>query len=642
MNFNFNAPIYRMPMLAIESQQQSMYQQSTYLDQSQTAVVVQQSHMSQSSWSMSMPSSLQVHHPQMVPNSLYFSAQWQPTRPQRAPMHGRFTYMPNRASNQNYAAGSADGQTSYMQQSRGGFYMPRQQQQRAHGGGGGSQRPAKQLTRNTTTQTYSIVKRCRDAAIQTDVIEEATPLGKYKHQATNTDEVKRESSNFSNTFESTSLPAVQQSGRRNSEIVLPQQRLKDLTHISLMGSDIAERLSMTHCQRPCFKKIDTLCARLKQDLLRPDGVLPNINSQGIAWAVKDFIFVFTRIVNCWIILKGYIYNTPPGLDKIKDELPIGFMTAFDLWQICTLTFAGFLIRSFVNLNTMLQKQKNSFCNNNKNNTNNNSTSNENSSESNLGNKTHNGSGASQVGLGASSTPHKNAQKTTTESLVGEPERTATDGIPKANNDLKYMYTMVKDSEEAQRCVNANGTYLKTGTYTPLKKDDTLMKHQSVMTPISIAKILPNATTKSNSIQLTTNPKCAPQPMESKLTTQASQNNVIPCLIHSVNISPREMGLMLYRLSGHIMKLTTIDKFFNKQFTLNYFRDFYERCQHQFTEVRIIILKCEGGAYNHINQAIHDLRRIVYVVSKDLKLPDFRAYQLPGSYQHGVASLYGSL
>jgi len=72
---------------------------------------------------------------------------------------------------------------------------------------------------------------------------------------------------------------------RNSEVLLHEQRLHDITRISLQGSEIAERLANAHRNRPCFKKIDTLCARLKQDLLRPDGVLPNINSQGIAWAV---------------------------------------------------------------------------------------------------------------------------------------------------------------------------------------------------------------------------------------------------------------------------------------------------------------------------------------------------------------------
>jgi hypothetical protein len=74
--------------------------------------------------------------------------------------------------------------------------------------------------------------------------------------------------------------------------------------MALRGCEVAEQLANNHKKRPCFKKIDSLCARMKQDLVRPDNVLANINSQGIAWAVKDFIFVFTRIINAWLIIKG--------------------------------------------------------------------------------------------------------------------------------------------------------------------------------------------------------------------------------------------------------------------------------------------------------------------------------------------------
>jgi hypothetical protein len=72
-------------------------------------------------------------------------------------------------------------------------------------------------------------------------------------------------------------------------------QLAELTRIAMKGCDLAEDLSNSHKKRPCFKKIDSLAARLKQDLVRTDNVLANINSQGLAWAVKDFIFVFTRM-----------------------------------------------------------------------------------------------------------------------------------------------------------------------------------------------------------------------------------------------------------------------------------------------------------------------------------------------------------
>lgn len=54
----------------------------------------------------------------------------------------------------------------------------------------------------------------------------------------------------------------------------------DLQRISLIGCEIAERLVQNHQKRPCFKKIDLLCGRLKQDLTNSSNVVANINSQG--------------------------------------------------------------------------------------------------------------------------------------------------------------------------------------------------------------------------------------------------------------------------------------------------------------------------------------------------------------------------
>lgn len=67
------------------------------------------------------------------------------------------------------------------------------------------------------------------------------------------------------------------SSKKDDIFNLSQKKFADLTRLAMRGSETAERLGYTHRNRPCFKKIDSLCARMKQDLIRPDGVLPNIN-----------------------------------------------------------------------------------------------------------------------------------------------------------------------------------------------------------------------------------------------------------------------------------------------------------------------------------------------------------------------------
>lgn len=218
--------------------------------------------------------------------------------------------------------------------------------------------------------------------------------------------------------------------------------------MALRGSDIAENLAKTHHNRPCFKKIDSLCARLKQDLIRPDGVLPNINSQGIAWAVKDFIFVFTRIINAWIIIKGYVYNTPEGLNKVKAALSPDFVVSFAAWQDTTMVFIESLIKSFVNLDNLVQSQKNVYQKSDTSSTQRNNNS-----------------------------PIKllptinNLLEDSLEFLNTTCERTNQNSLNK-----NYIYTMVEDSESQQRQATVNGTYFKTGTYNPIKKDENLTEH----------------------------------------------------------------------------------------------------------------------------------------------------------------------
>lgn len=230
-------------------------------------------------------------------------------------------------------------------------------------------------------------------------------------------------------------------------VTLSQAKFNELTRLALRGSEIAEKLAYTHRNRPCFKKIDSLCARMKQDLIRPDGVLPNINSQGIAWAVKDFIFVFTRVINAWIIIKGYVYNTPEGLNKVKSALSPDFAASFAAWQDTTMDFVENLIKSFVNLDNLVQSQKNVYQN-----------------------SENNGTRAAP-----STTPIKLLQPVN--SLIDDSFdflNTSTEKSTQNALNKNYLYTMVEDSEGSQRQATVNGTYFKTGTYNPIKKDALLV------------------------------------------------------------------------------------------------------------------------------------------------------------------------
>uniref|UniRef100_A0A182Q2L2 Bromo domain-containing protein n=1 Tax=Anopheles farauti TaxID=69004 RepID=A0A182Q2L2_9DIPT len=154
----------------------------------------------------------------------------------------------------------------------------------------------------------------------------------------------REVPNFQNARQAT-----------NNNQVLDQ--LHDLLKIALDGCKKAETLAANHQKRPCFKKIDSLCARLKQDLLKPGNVMSNIRSQGLAWAVKDFIFVFTRIMNAWIIIKGYTNSDQEELSSIQRELCPNFLQAFGHWHAATYKLIQSIITSFINLNKLAKAQR---------------------------------------------------------------------------------------------------------------------------------------------------------------------------------------------------------------------------------------------------------------------------------------------
>ena len=262
-------------------------------------------------------------------------------------------------------------------------------------------------------------------------------------------------------------------GSNNGTVTLSQAKFNELTRLALRGSEIAEKLAYTHRNRPCFKKIDSLCARMKQDLIRPDGVLPNINSQGIAWAVKDFIFVFTRVINAWIIIKGYVYNTPEGLNKVKSALSPDFAASFAAWQDTTMDFIENLIKSFVNLDNLVQSQKNVYQKSD-----NTATANRNSSNS------------------ATTTPIKILQpgnpllEESFDFLNTSSEKCAQNSLNK-----NYIYTMVEDSEGSQRQATVNGTYFKTGTYNPIKKD-TLITEETT-TALAAANLFTTTTAAEN-------------------------------------------------------------------------------------------------------------------------------------------------
>lgn len=204
-------------------------------------------------------------------------------------------------------------------------------------------------------------------------------------------------------------------------------QMHELTRIALQGCDLGENIALSHQKRPCFKKIDSLCARLKQDLLRPDNVLANINSQGVAWAVKDFIFVFTRIINAWIIIKDYANNRSEGLQKVRSAFASNFNESFEKWQDSTVDFIDQIIKSFHGLDDLVQSQRTNF--------------------------------------GANKDDH-NMSNSSNDSLNGLTSPSM------SSNGTKNGVNVLVNSETAHEKHNEAGTYFKTGVYEPLLKRKT--------------------------------------------------------------------------------------------------------------------------------------------------------------------------
>ncbi|XP_017047897.1 protein mitoshell [Drosophila ficusphila] len=629
-----NVPIYQLPSVTMQSMhQQSMYQQ-TYLDRNRmvTDVFVQE-RFSQSSWSMAPPTPLAVFIPgtancPYIPGSAHghYSAPAHPPPPPASnPPH--MTYMPMPGSQ--YHAASSASMNAYGQGqmysarasvsascNTAGYYMPQYYTS-------GNQAPRPKTFSATHTQTEPPVKRSCDVGTQVDLTLDWLPLEAKKPEAALLQDVFGPDESSISSLESGGGDSLRvQNMLRNSEVTLHQQRLYDITRIALQGSEMAERLANAHRNRPCFKKIDTLCARLKQDLLRPDGVLPNINSQGIAWAVKDFIFVFTRIVNAWVILKGYVYNTPEGLNKIKDELPTGFMATFDSWQVSTLSLVQMIIKSFVSLDKLLQKQKNSFSGKdggllvNLNNSSLRSMIDSNDSSS---------SGQKHQGAVTNSPSICHGQGPTAYSTPRSSEVQDTQGVtstlykPKSGLNLSYLYTMIEDSEETQRNVDANGTYLKTGTYQPLQKESKQLDMPS-------SGIRPKEPYVESQWQWKTPSKALPAQENRQFSASITRSEPEPEPEKDVRaftnpFSPigKEVTRQLCEFSDRVLELKHLELFFRKQFTRNYFPDFFDLYHGEFIDVRAIIMQCERASYHHLYQAIHDLRRIVFAVRCYLKV-----------------------
>lgn len=127
------------------------------------------------------------------------------------------------------------------------------------------------------------------------------------------------------------------------------QALCELQEIATAGCESAAKIYPHHLKRPYFKKIDLLCDRLRQDLRVTDKAVVNINSHGVAWAIKDFIFVFTRITSAWVIMRDYYYTKSEGMGCVKDSLDPNLAKDFLEWQEATKNFCKSLQKSFENL-----------------------------------------------------------------------------------------------------------------------------------------------------------------------------------------------------------------------------------------------------------------------------------------------------
>ncbi|SPP79813.1 protein mitoshell [Drosophila guanche] len=761
----------RYPTMSAQSlHQQSMYHQ-TYVDRHRhvTDVFVQEQYSQREFYAHNMqpagylPPPFTPYPPRPIPPAISYEAlstQYAAFRP-ATPVSYYSGIRVNAAG-----WGSSSGRFVYQPEPRAAFLYPT-----AHRGvttsygeshsSDSSESPPPIYYTESGTQTMPI--QCADAATQSNMdLEELAgaklPLNPDNSEASNFISMERWAVNFIHGL------SEGQGGRRNSEMKLPEEHLKVIIQLALDGSDISERVAQAHCNRPCFKNIDTLCARLKQDLCRLDGVQANINSQGIAWAVKDFIFLFTRILNAWTILKSYVYNQAEGIRKIIDQLPAGFMQVFNTWQLACIPMIDMIIQSIVRLDACARPHTTYSGNGGG------SGSGNGGGDNNNGNRSPPDAGTAHSPRNHLSPSAGNRDRPSpcdhrgcdlsspSEQLAGAGEQLQAGGAknkPHCCQDLMNLYTMIENSEDTQRHVDASGTYLRTGTYQPLQKEPQQQGPEAACKPKPIAKydsyligydasqepsqlppfvnenaddpgkfmpdlrgngksqpmlefdpyvpcygpnptkppertpeletcelmdtmvktdeetpwkgnamqgfyptppnnmsprgnILPhgnmyphsnmsppsnmfptgNDTTEAKDLSLEKNEMDTKahqqlleylEPYADMLgSTSGSVENITKFMnpYGAINV---EVARQLVELKERILELQNVAHFFQKQFTMNYYPDFHQRCHAYFIDLRSIILKCEGGTYHHAHQAVHDLRRIVFVARCYLKV-----------------------
>lgn len=333
-----------------------------------------------------------------------------------------------------------------------------------------------------------------------------------------------------------------------NHLKLNQDDLTDFIEFNLTAADLAEAVAQLYNRYPCFKKIDSITARLKEDLMRPDGVMANINSQGIAWAVKDLIFAFTRIASAYIILKGYVYNTPEGLNKIKREFGPGFEQSFIQWQHATREFEKHLIPAFLRLDRL--NQSNTQRNNNFN------------SRRSMDKK-------------------NNLKHEILENLMSDQLKAV---IKERKIDLDLFLCENKKSKKVDiktkpmdQILSEDGgyykTYYKTGTFKPLYRPNEIIKND--LKNIGIEKnILPN-----NSSFVTSTPKYTrfgintdkEKKNEIKMTNFGEFSNFLSIDFNNQINHPEKLNFLL----DNIKNIDEAKYFLNYQFTINYVSFFFK-------------------------------------------------------------------
>ncbi|XP_039433671.1 protein mitoshell [Culex pipiens pallens] len=427
--------------------------------------------------------------------------------------------------------------------------------------------------------------------------------------------------------DSTSRGAASETGFGGTGAVADQEKFAALTEMAMQGCELAEQLATHHQKRPCFKKIDSLCARMKQDLIRPDSVLANINSQGIAWAVKDFIFVFTRIINAWIIIKGYVYNTPEGLERVQKVLSPDFLESFSKWQDSTIDFVDCLIKSFTNLDQMVQTQRTSGVQKESKYGGGRQSKTDEEKERHIHelyeylkdmipNLGEGGKGAAGATTTSSSDNTSTSDMSDRSSVVFE-------------NAKSFLMSVVNDSTHAQMKHNENGTYFKTGIYEPVKKPPGFgSPPPQVSCQVKSSYPLAEPSPVTSTPKILKNPIAQDRPdllgsvagadgdggdisLGGQLQTDFFNDAIIRKSFDSETVAK------IHFLLQKVFSVKEAMYFLVGQFTKNYFPDFHT-INPNFVDLRSIISKAQIGGYRNVYEIVQDLRQIVVAARRYLE------------------------